>query len=399
MTRLVLVGTDHHHVEPAVLGALPDRETLLRALREERARGSLLGFAVLATCNRVEIVAEFSAEPGRPGSFEGKASIDRISKPFDGVSHYVHEGVAALRHLIRVAGSLESMVLGENQILGQVKRALQAGDDAGEVSPLLGDALRTAIRGARAIRNSTGLGTQPVSVASLAVHALVQQLEKLPHRPRVAVIGAGTMARKAAPALRAQLDADITFVNRSVERAEELAGAHDGQALSLDAFLAHPTAVDAILVAARAKRALVNHALLRRIEAAGSRVRAIADVCVPAGVSEDAHDHGAVLIDMSRLKKASEANDRERHEAAKAAEPIVDHHVRVFENRFQQRSLGLGQIQRDHVQLAERELDALARELATLDERSCARLRSKILGLAKAHAHLHLADVKQRIAQ
>src|SRR5262249_30513063 len=157
----------------------------------------------------------------------------------------------ALRHLLLVAASLDSLLIGEGQILAQVRRARDDARAEETIGPRLEMVLDHAFAAAKAVRARTTLGDGRVSVASLAARSVAQLVRAIPH-PVAAVLGAGEMARKAALHLKSQPLAALFIVNRTRARAETLAAELGATAMGLDEFLATPPLVDVLVTAASA---------------------------------------------------------------------------------------------------------------------------------------------------
>ncbi|MEZ5990282.1 MAG: hypothetical protein R3F30_14415 [Planctomycetota bacterium] len=389
MDRFLLIGTSHRIVPPTALGALPAREDVARELAACRRDGLIAGAVLLATCNRYELYIELG-DPSSAAAVEA-----RLGAMFDPLPRVVLQGFECALHLFRVTGSLDSMVLGENQILGQVKTAWHAAREDGLCSTLLEEAFREALGSAKAIRNATGLGQRPVSVASLAARYLADRL-RARHRPVVVLLGAGEMIRKAAPALREAVDAELVFVNRSLDKAVDLAHRNGGRALPLDRFLAEGCAADAVVVAVRSDRPLCDAALLARLRC-DDRVEFV-DLSVPGQVALPAQGPRHRVFDMDRLREISEAHAEERRRAASRAEPLAEQHVARLAQRVAERGLDLREVRTAHLDLAEREAEArIRRSFAHLSEADREAIRGILLTMARSHAHLHLKHMREQL--
>lgn len=392
MDRLCLVGTSHQLVDPTRLASVPSEADFAAVLdRLQNDDHSIVGSVTLRTCNRVEIYVHLRS------SAQGDSVARELATLFGQLPTKVLFGTDVVRHLIRVAGSLESMVLGENQILAQVKKAWQAGQERETLTTLLGDLFRHAVRAAKEIRTKTQLGTQPVSVASLGARCLRDACGT--HRPLVALVGAGTMVRKAAVALDGH--ADLIFVNRTYAKAVELAARFDGIAIPIEEFSKDAPAVDAVLAGVSTDQPLVDSSWVERIQSArpeAAPALVLVDLGVPPNIAPELHARGDVkLIDMDVLRAKCIANTDERHAAARLAEPIAERYAQTFGGHVRSQSLGLADVHRAHLELAENEIHNLLegqfRHLSDSDRRE---LESKLLGLARAHAHLHLKDLKSK---
>ncbi|MFQ5507490.1 MAG: hypothetical protein ACE5F1_22225, partial [Planctomycetota bacterium] len=238
-------------------------------------------------------------------------------------------------------------------------------------------------------------------VASIASRQLAEWLatDNPPSRPRIALIGAGQMVQKAAPALVELLDPEFIFVNRSIEKAEDLRGRHGGTVMPLCDFLTEPPDVDAVLVGVRADQALLSSDVVHRLQIARGVTRplALADVGVPPSIApEVARWPGIRLIHMDRIGELSRLHSEERRADAEEAAPIAEEQTRLLEERLSLRGLGLSDIKQAHVDLAEQQAEELlTKEFRHLEQSDRERFKRKLVDLAKAHAHLHLKDLKR----
>ncbi len=259
MTRLTLIGSDFSRVPPSQLRALSqDSERIRTRLVELRASGRILGGFLLSTCNRVEVLLDLPAE------HDSLVSPDDVARTVLGdvgdlPLRQLH-GQDCVRHLLSVATGLESMVLGEEQILGQLSRSFA-----------LSEELRTRVMAAaRDLRRRTGLTRADRSVGAVAADELVEA------GPSLMVVGAGETARLALDVLRRRGVTNVWIVNRTLDKAEALARHHGGRALSLEEFLRHPPEVDGILFAVHSERPLLT------AERCTGRLRRVVDVSQPS---------------------------------------------------------------------------------------------------------------------
>ena len=385
MEHLIVYGSHHKLVDPGRLGACSERELIPARLAELKACGAVAGYAVVSTCNRFEVYVELAS---------GAASeLPRLALP-----SFELRGLDVVRHLIRVAGSLESMVLGENQILGQVREAWKRSVQDGHASKNLGAAFREALRGAREIRRRTGLGNEPVSVASVAARSLA---ERASAGSRIAIVGAGSMATKANVQLRKTQRGPIQIVNRTIERASALRRDGDPEALPLSEFLSSPPAIDAVFVGVSTQTAIIDRRWVegaQRARGSDAGELILVDVGSPSGIAADvATMPGVWVLDLDGLQHITSKNAEARAHAAEQARPIVDQRVEAFIERVRRSRIDLASVHRAHVALAEERIERALGKIA-LPKDELEHLKREMLGLANAHAHLHLSDLKQPLA-
>jgi glutamyl-tRNA reductase len=329
MRRFVLLGCNHSSasLEEVAHAKLPEeqRETLVRQVCERLGAEELV---YLSTCHRTEWYLVYEGElcPGRltmalgtslPTLTSGRAALP-------GVDHCVamHGGEVA-HHLFRVASALESLMLGESQILGQVKEAFRQATDAGLVGPRLTTLFTQAFRGAKRVRTETALSRRPVSLVSLAERVLRARLEG--DEAAVAVIGAGEMAGLTAELVR-KLDParELTIFNRSAGRGKSLADRHAGSYRPLAELTAGTGRFSAVIAATSASSPVIDRQVATRLAPC-----LLLDLGLPANIAaECAAVEGIELIDQGALQAEADANRGARAEELAKAESIIDDQLR-----------------------------------------------------------------------
>lgn len=330
-----LVGMSHRTapVEVRELLALSDEAAGDLARRLARAQ-PLEEALVLSTCNRVEFVARGERTALREevfrciGAFSNGASVDPGA-------FYAYEGRAAVRHVFRVASSLDSMVVGEPQILGQVREAYQRAREGGTLGGSLEQLLARAIRAARRVRSETGIGRMAVSVSYVAVELARKIFGDLDGRS-VLLIGAGEMAEAAAQHLKRAGAANLYVANRTVATGERLASGFAGKALPFERILEYLQRVDIVISSTGAP----GHVLSRKtaegvIAARRNRPIFLVDIAVPRDIDPAINDVDNMFVyDIDDLQQVAAANLKQRHHEAAAAERIVEEEVERALRRF-----------------------------------------------------------------
>ncbi len=330
--EIAVVGVSYRSapvaVRERVAVAGDERAELLARLR---ADGAIREAVVVSTCNRVEVYLSASdhqeAIERARGLFAARVAGDDL-RPY----LYAHHGDGALRHVFRVAASLDSLVVGEPQILGQVKEAFEVATEADAVGGVLGRAMHRAFHVGKRVRSETALGAGQVSVASVAVD-LARRIFGDLHRREVLLLGAGEIAESAARALAAGGATRILIANRSFEKAEALAAtiAHaEPRSLGeLPTLLEH---ADVVLVSTGAANFVVTYDL---VKAAAKRRRGhplfFVDVAVPRNVDPRVHDlDNCYRYDIDDLEQIVSEGLHERKHETDAAERIVEFEVSEF---------------------------------------------------------------------
>lgn len=304
-------------------------EALVAELRSLTADVPLEEALLLSTCNRVEVYV------GTDAAAETLARVrrwlaQRAGEPVDAYL-YDHRGAGAVRHAFRVASSLDSMVVGESQVLGQVKEAYAAARAAGALGGLLDRCFNQALAVAKRVRSETEIAAGSVSVSSIAGDLAKTIFADLEGR-RVLLIGAGEMGEQAAKHLR-KSGASLYVVNRSLEKAEALAREHGGHARGLEELAAELTLADVAIASTSSPRFVITPELMRGvIKARRHRPLFLIDIAVPRDVDPRVGDMDNVfLYDVDDLEKVAEENLSARRREADKAEQIVALEVEAFE--------------------------------------------------------------------
>jgi glutamyl-tRNA reductase len=328
---IVVVGLNHETAPVAVREALAfPRERLPEALARVREETGLGEAVILSTCNRVEVY-------GR----SGEDALDSVAaflaryhgrEPGEIAPHlYRLEGEAAVRHAFRVAASLDSMVMGEPQILGQVKDAYEAAEKAGSLGSVLNALRNRSIAAAKRTRTETAIGRNAVSVSHVAVELARKIFGELRDRA-VLLVGAGKMSEVAARQMVRDGARASVLGGRTFEKAEQLAAALGGRAARFEALRAELARADIVISGTGAPGIVIQREDVEAAQAARhGRPLFLIDIAVPRDVAEDAGKvSGVFLYDLDDVKTVAEANLRERKREASAAEAIVEDEIREF---------------------------------------------------------------------
>jgi len=303
------------------------------ALASLRALPQVSEAALLSTCNRTELYAI--------ADDDGRALGDWLAThPQDaGDLHaylYRHADAEAVRHLFRVATGLDSLVLGEPQILGQVKDAWATARAAGSLGPQLDRLFQHAFTTAKRARTDTRIGANPVSVASTAVRLAQDSFARL-EDSTVLLIGAGETIELAARHLVQAQTKRLLIANRTLAHAQDLATRHGGYALALTDLDRHLAEADVVISATAAREPILHRAqVAAALAARRHRPMLLLDLAVPRDIAADVAELKDVfLYTVDDLERAIEDNRRSRREAAGEAESIVDLHVARYVETLQ----------------------------------------------------------------
>jgi glutamyl-tRNA reductase len=324
--KLIITGVSHKTapVEIRERLAFPD-ETLAQALGQLRSRSGVTEALILSTCNRVEIVVAGADEvdvQGAVGDFLEETR--QASAASLGPCLYQHEGRAAIHHLFRVAASLDSMVVGEPQILGQLKAAYAVAKAQGAVCGVLDSILSRAFRVAKRIRSETGIGQMAVSVSYAAVE-LARKIFGTLEGKTVLIVGAGKMSELSARHLRRSGASHIFVTNRTYERALDLATLFQGTPVEYTRFLSLLPEVDILIASSGAPHFILHKAEMEHvISVRRNKPMFLIDIAVPRNIAPNVNEVDNVfLYDIDDLQGVVNANLREREKEAGHAEEII----------------------------------------------------------------------------
>lgn len=336
---IVVVGVNHKTAPVAV------REQLAFALQDlavplQRFRHPTVDeLVILSTCNRVEFYLDVhDTEAGCAACVEFIAAHHRL-QPAQFVPH-LSQGydIEAVRHLFRVAASLDSMVLGEPQILGQVKTAYLAARAAGRTGAVLTQLFERALGVGKRIRHETGINDHAVSVSYAAVELAKKIFESLQQRT-VMVVGAGDTAELAARHLVRQGVTTVFVANRTAERATQLAQTLPAKAIPWESLSAHLVHTDIVISSTSAPHPVISKAMVQEVmRARKGRPMFFIDIAVPRDIEPTVNTLDSVfLYDIDALAHVVEANRRERQREALAAEELVWREVQQFQQWLETR--------------------------------------------------------------
>ena len=286
---------------------------------------------ILSTCNRTELYITSADHLSAEALVSLITTCKGLPMPYDASRFYVLRQRDAVRHLYRVAAGVDSMVLGEAQILGQVRDALSAAQKSKAVNPLLSRLFRSAISVGKRARSETSIGRYGVSVSSAAV-ALARDLFGTLAGRSVLVISAGQSGKLATRSLIDSGVSRVMVANRTLQRAEELAVRLNGQAIPFDGLGNALASADIVISSTGSDHFVLGLEDVRAAmtERQGNSLLLI-DIAVPRDVDPRVREMGAVhLHDIDDLEKVSDANMRQRAREVHKVEAIVDDEVERF---------------------------------------------------------------------
>lgn len=370
---IVLVGLNHKTapVEVRERLAFTDEDCAagLRALVDgEAVREGL----IVSTCNRVEVVTETSVESvsdafGRITSFLSEAR--NIPADLFNAHLYKHEDDRAVRHLFRVASSLDSMVVGEPQVLGQVRRAYALAVEAGTTGRVLNRLVHHALKVAKRVRTETGIAASAISISYMAVELGRKIFGALDGRT-VLLVGAGEMAELSARHLINSGAARILIANRTAETAERLANEFQGRAVDLSDLVTHLAEADIVICSTGAPDYLITYDVAKKaLEKRRNRPSFYIDISVPRNIDPKVGEiNNLFVFDIDDLEAVIASNIREREREAERAELIVESEVMQFQQSLRTLDIGptLGALRQKMQDIARTELEKQRNRLGPL---------------------------------
>jgi glutamyl-tRNA reductase len=369
MDRIILIGLNHKTAPVNIRECLAFSQDETRsALGDLRAMAAIEEAMLFSTCNRVELLIIAKEIPNAVERAKGFLSqFKQLPLEDFESSLYMHRGEEAVRHVFRVGASLDSMVVGEPQILGQIKGAYRTATEEKTSGVILNRLLHKTFFVAKRIRTETGIGDSAVSISYAAIELGRKIFGNLEGR-EVLLVGAGEMAELAVEHLIRHRSGHIFVANRTFERGVELAAAYKGTAIRFEEVPDHLRRVDIIISSTGAKDFILQKQHVKAVMR-GRRNRPIffIDIAVPRDIDPAINTlNNAYVYDIDDLKDVVEENIEDRNHEAVKAERIIDEAVINFRQWVQ----GLGVVP------------------------TIKALRSKIQGLARDEVHKTLQQME-----
>lgn len=335
--NLVVVGMNHQTAPVEVREKLcfPESripEALGSLIKEFHLQESL----ILSTCNRVEVLG-VSPNPEEAAGriFEFLGLFHRLELPPMKPHLFTHTGRDAIRHIFRVTSSLDSMILGEPQILGQVKNAFNAAQQCGASGPFLTTLMNRAFNVAKRVRSETAIASAAVSISYAAVELAKKIFDQL-NGKTVMILGAGKMGELSVKHLKASGVSQVLVWNRTQSRARELAAFFEGEAVPSDELYHHINRADIIISSTGSTSFILSREDGERItHHRKNRPLFIIDIAVPRDVDPEMNKISNIfLYDIDDLQHVVDANRKQRLREAVRAEEIVTAEVAAFSRRL-----------------------------------------------------------------
>ncbi|MEP7354065.1 MAG: glutamyl-tRNA reductase [Acidobacteriota bacterium] len=401
--KLLLTGLNHRTAPVEVREKIAfDERTLPEALDNLKQQPGVVEGMILSTCNRVEvsITADDSldAESAIAGFLADSRKVDRAwVTPY----LYRHDGPDAIRHLFRVASSLDSMVVGEPQILGQLKSAYSVAKEHGSISGFLDQVMTGAFRVAKRVRSETDIGSNAVSVSYAAVELAREIFSSLKGK-RVLVIGAGKMAESAARHLQRAGVSEILVTNRTRERASSLAEACGGRVIDYEGFEQVLPTVDIVLASSGSPSYILTREQIRAAKAKRrDQFMFFIDIAVPRNIDPAINEiEGVFIYDIDDLGKAVANNVQNRQQVAQDAEIIIGEEVERMIARLKTREVAptIVSLQEKLEALRIEKIERHRSKLGTLTPQQEEAVHAITRGLMNEVAHGPISELRKQAA-
>jgi glutamyl-tRNA reductase len=398
---IILAGLNHKTAPVDIREKCAFSKTKLEEIHQELKRSDIIdGAVLLVTCNRTEMYA--TAQDVR----HGLAVLEKILQSHSGMEKggfaqytYQHFSYHAIAHLFSVTSGLDSMILGEQQILGQIKDAYQVAVDTEASNGVLNILFQTALHVGKKVRTATGINRYPVSVSSAAVELCREIFETLGNK-EVLVLGAGETGELAVKHLMSSGVQSVIVSNRSYDRAVQMASAVNGRAVHFDNIAHELLHADIVISCTAAPHHLIRkdncgEALLNR----NSRELVMIDIAVPRDIEPELGEiSGVFLYDIDDLQNVVETNYKERLKAAHKARDIIEQETLRFSERLA--TLSFVPVIRSLKQYAESveqdELKKAMKKLRGISERGERIVNSLAHGIVKKLLHSPFAKLKEK---
>jgi len=399
--KLVVTGLSHHTAPVEVRERLAfEEKTLPEALDRLKQRPGMIEGMILSTCNRVEVAVTAD------GQGDAEESVDRFLAEARSVEPawvspylYHYNGKDAIRHLFRVASSLDSMVVGEPQILGQLKSAYSLAKECGTLSGFLDQVVTRAFNVAKRVRTETEIGSSAVSISYAAVE-LARDIFGTLQGKRVLLVGAGKMAESAARHLRRAGAGDLFVTNRTRSRADLLAEEYSGQTVGYEDFFGVLPEIDIVIASSSAPHYVLTTGAMREvIGRRRNRPMFLIDIAVPRNIEPAVNElEGVFVYDIDDLGRVVKSNLQGRKNVAEQAEEIIDEEVQRMLLRLKTREVAptIVDLQEHLEQVRTGEIERLRSRLGALSPQQEEAIEAITRGIVNKIAHTPIIELRRK---
>lgn len=343
LEHLKVIAFTHQHIDLKAIGKLVIcEETLDDRLKNIQSQLNIKEIFYVGTCNRVEFVFT-SAEDINKAFVSRFLKVLDMGLPEEHIENFVqnvvsYEKVEAFNHLLRTSCSLESLVVGEKEILAQIRRAYDACKEAGFTGDYMRMIMDRVVKTAKEVYTHTNISRNPVSVVSLAYRKL-RELNVCANS-RVLIVGAGETNRNIAQYFKKHTYSNFAVFNRTLEKAEALAKELNGKAYALADLASYKEGFDVIITCTGATEAIITKEIYQTLLNGETDRKVIVDLAIPNDVAlEVREDFPLHYIEVESLKEIARKNIQERYDELVNAEHIIDANIKEFESVLRQRRI------------------------------------------------------------
>lgn len=346
--KVITLTHKNTHLNDIGLFVLPERDDDNLSKSRLSELKSVLGIReimYLATCNRVLFF--FTSDENVDGDSFPKNFFEKaypqlseplISKAVN--SAHIYEGKEAIAHLFEVAASMDSMVVGEREILRQLRETYAKNNEMGLTSDSIRIAMRFAVEAAKKVYSGTGIGEKHVSIVSLAIQKMLNK--QLPKEAKFLLIGAGQTNRLVAKFLHKYGYNNIAIFNRSLKPAQQLASDFNGEAFLLSDLSNYQGGFDVVFAATNSTDIILNEAIYKSLVGEDKSSKLLIDLSIPANMDANiSKNHNAEYIPIENLRELAQENLSYRENELVKAKLIIDEYVENFNHAFKERQIEL----------------------------------------------------------
>jgi glutamyl-tRNA reductase len=376
--KLCIIGCSHHRSSVDIRARLalsPDQ--VVQALQIARERFSDAETVLLSTCNRMELYLASQETNGLPSKEDMVSFLAELNQLYPvelSQNLFSHRGEDAIHHLFMVAASLDSMVVGEAQILSQVKQAFLTANNENATGPITHHLFEKAYRVAKRVATETAISRKRVSIPSVAVADCAKQLFETFHDKNILLLGAGQMGEETLRYLQDEGAQDVVILNRRAERAESLADRVGGKPDSWERLDECLVRADLVVSTTGAQEPIVTKEQFQSIaQQRAGRTLFVLDLAVPRDFAAEIGDFDNVyLYCIDDLQAVCDANRKAREKEWPKAKRIVDEETTRYLAECNHRATGptIQQLKRQSEALKQDEMRRLMNKLGDVDERS-----------------------------
>jgi glutamyl-tRNA reductase len=399
---IVLVGVNHKSAPIEVRERLAFTEEACAAGLRTLVDGNIVREGlIVSTCNRVEVLAETASGQLNDTTqrvIEFLSRADYLPRPFFETHLYKHTDDMAVRHLFRVTSSLDSMVVGEPQVLGQVRRAYSIALEAGTAGRTLNRLVHHAFRVAKRVRTETGIGSNAVSISYMAVELGKKIFDSLQGQTAL-LVGAGEMAELSARHLIKAGVSRVLLANRTVEPAQQLARELGAEVVNFDRLSTHLAEADIVICSTAAEDYVITEQMAREAVAKRrNRPAFFIDISVPRNVDPAIGKIPNVFVfDIDDLESVVSSNIREREREAERAELIVESEIMQFQQSLRALDIGptIGALRQKLHDIARLELTRQRSRLGDLSKEQENAIEALLLSTVNKISHPVLSHMRR----